>query len=95
MAAGSGMRLQQFQELKIWHLREGRRHPVEKAVWDGVLTLWVLGLVGSPTAFLIHTRWAEYAAICAIFLPGTYVGLRRWMHRRHWLRCDWIVALID
>ena len=87
------MRLQQYQELRIWHLREGRRHPVERTVWDTVLTLWMLGWVGSPTAFLVNAGGLECAGICAIFLPGIYVAIRRLLHRKRLLRCDWIAAL--
>jgi len=88
------MTLQQFQELKVWHARQGNRHPVEKAIWDGVLTVWLMGWVGAPTAFLIHLGWAEAACISVLFLPSLYVSARRKLHRRRWLRCDWIVALI-
>lgn len=87
------MRLQQFQELKRWHQRQGRRHPVEKALWDAVLTVWLLGWVGAPTAFLLHLGWAEFACLSVLFLPGVYVATRRHLHNKHLLRCDWIVAL--
>ena len=87
------MKLQQFQELRIWHLRQGRRHPVEKALWDIVLTTWLLGWVGAPTAFLLHLGWAEFACLSVLFLPGAYVSMRRHLHNKRWLRCDWIVAL--
>jgi hypothetical protein len=85
--------LHQFEELKIWHLRQGRRHPVEKNLWDTVLTAWLIGCVGAPAAFLLHAGWAEVACLSALFLPGLYVTLRRWLHNKHLLRCDWIVAL--
>ena len=87
------MKLQQFQELRVWHLRQGHRHPIEKNLWDAVLTVWLLGWVGAPTAFLLHAGWAEVACLSVLFLPGGYVGMRRWLHNKHRLRCDWIVAL--
>jgi hypothetical protein len=87
------MTLQQFQELRLWHLRQGRRHPVEKALWDLVLTVWLLGWVGAPTAFLLHLGWAEAACLAVLFLPGLYVGARRRLHNQRRLRCDWIIAL--
>ncbi len=87
------MKLQQFQDLKRWHLRQGRRHPVERALWDGVLTVWLLGCVGSPTAFLLHSGWAELACLSVLFLPGMYVAMRRRLHAKRLLRCDWIIAL--
>ena len=87
------MTLQQYQSLKVWHLRQGERHPVEKNTWDTVLTLWMLGWVGGPAAFLLHQGWAELACLCVLFLPGVYVALRRRLHNQRRLRCDWIVAL--
>jgi len=86
------MRLQEFHALKVWH-RQHARHPVEKNVWDAVLTIWLLGWVGAPTAFLLHAGWAEAACLGVLFLPGLYVALRRRLHRSHRLRCDWISAL--
>ena len=87
------MTLQQFHELKVWHQRQGRRHPVEKSLWEAVLTVWLLGWVGAPTAFLLNAGWAEAACASLLFLPGAYVTLRCWLHRRGHLRCDWIGAL--
>jgi hypothetical protein len=86
------MRLQEFHALKVWHGQHGR-HPVEKIVWDAVLTVWLIGWVGSPTAFMLHLGWAEAGCLSVLFLPGLYVTLRRALHRAHLLRCDWIVAL--
>ena len=87
------MKLQQFQKLKVWHLRQGHRHPIEKNLWDAVLTVWLLGWVGAPTALLLQAGWAEVACLSVLFLPGGYVRLRRWLHNKRRLRCDWIVAL--
>ena len=87
------MTLQQFQDLKLWHMRQGRRHPVEKALWDMVLTVWLVGWVGTPTAFMLHLGWAEIACLSVLFLPGAYVAVRRWLHNKHLLRCDWIIAV--
>ena len=86
------MTLQQFHSLKDWHHGHGR-HPVEKNIWDTVLTVWLMGWVGAPTAFLLHAGWAEAACLSVMFLPGLYVALRRRLHRARWLRCDWISAL--
>jgi hypothetical protein len=86
------MRLQEFHALKVWHRQHGR-HPVEKNVWDAVLTIWLLGWVGAPSAFLLHAGWAEAACLSVLFLPGLYVTLRRSLHRAHLVRCDWISAL--
>ena len=87
------MTLDQFQELKVWHLRQGRRHPVEKFIWDLVLTVWLMGWVGAPAALLLQIGWALAACLSVLFLPGLYVTTRRWLHNTRRLRCDWIVAL--
>ena len=87
------MTLDQFHELKVWHVRQGHRHPVERFIWDAVLTVWLLGWVGAPTAFLLQVGWAAAGCVSVLFLPGLYVGLRRQLHNRRRLRCDWIVAL--
>ena len=87
------MTLQQYHELNVWHLRQGRRRPVEKAIWETVLTLWLMGWVGGPAAFLLDRTWAELACLSVLFLPGLYVALRRELHRTRRLRCDWMVAL--
>ena len=87
------MKLQQYQDLRIWHLRQGHRHPVERALWDLVLTVWLLGWIGAPTAFLLHNGWAEVGCLNVLFLPGLYVAARRRLHNTRRLRCDWIVAL--
>jgi hypothetical protein len=89
----ASMTLQQFHSLKVWHTRQGDRHPVEKTVWDAVLTVWVMGWVGLPVALLIHAGWVEIGALSVLFLPGSYVAARLWLHRRRRLRCDWAVAL--
>jgi len=86
------MTLEQFHSLKVWHQLHVRRSPVEKHVWDIVVTLWLMGIVGGPTAFLVHRGWAIAACFVLLFLPSAYVGLRRRLHRAHLLRCDWIAA---
>jgi uncharacterized BrkB/YihY/UPF0761 family membrane protein len=87
------MTLHQFEELKVWHLRQGRRHPIERTLWDLVLTVWMLGCVGALAAVLVGDGWVAVASLGALFLPGLYVGLRRWLHNKRRLRCDWIIVL--
>lgn len=86
------MTLDQFQDLKRWHQRHGERW-VESAVWNTVMTLWMVGWVGAPTAWVLHRDSAALAVLLLVFVPGAYVALRRALHRRGRLRCDWIVAL--
>jgi hypothetical protein len=85
--------LQQYHSLKVWHRRHWRDHPVEKNVWDTILTLWMSGWVGAPAALLIDAPWAAALSLAVLFLPGLYVALRIRLHRSRRLRCDWITAL--
>ena len=87
------MTLEQLHDLKLWHQRHLRERPVEKHAWDAVLTLWLTGWVGWPAAFLIHLGWAVVLCLLLLFLPGSYVRLRRRLHRAGVLRCDWMAAL--
>lgn len=87
------MTLEQHHELRLWHLRHAHRHPVEKNLWDAVLTLWLVGWVGGPAALVLGWSWAEPACLAMIFLPGFYVALRRRWHRCGRLRCDWVTVL--
>ena len=86
------MTLQQFQHLKQWH--QGHRDRlVEGIVWNLLVTLWMAGWVGAPTAWLLHRDLVAIGALALLFAPGSYVMLRRALHRRGWLRCDWMTAL--
>ncbi len=55
------MKLEQLHDLRLWHQRHVREQPLEKHVWDIVLTFWLAGWVGVPAAFLIHAGWAAGA----------------------------------
>jgi hypothetical protein len=87
------MTLEQFQDLKVWHLRHHRDAPVEAMAWNSVMTLWLCGWVGAPVAFILSAPVAAIAAIALAFLPSGYVALRRRLARRHQVRCDWLVTL--
>ncbi|HEX4234505.1 MAG TPA: hypothetical protein VH041_09360 [Caldimonas sp.] len=87
------MNLGQFESLKTWHQRHWREQPIEKHAWDLVLTFWLSGLVGLPSAVLVQAGWAEATCVLLLFLPGSYVALRRGLHRAGIVRCDWRVAL--
>jgi hypothetical protein len=87
------MTLDQFQDLRYWHLRHHRDHPLEGHIWTGILTLWMIGWVGTPTVWILHWDWTAIGLALFVFAPGAYVAARRWLHRRRWLRCDWIVLL--
>ena len=87
------MKLSQFENLRLWHLRHWREQPLEKHAWDMVLTFWLAGWVGFPSAWLLHAGWAETVCVALAFLLGGYVWLRRQLHRHGVLRCDWTAAL--
>ena len=87
------MTLDQFQDLKRWHQRHAHEQPLEKHVWDIVLTFWLSGWVGAPVTVLVHAGWALVVCGALLFLPGSYVMLRRRLHATGRLRCDWIAAL--
>jgi hypothetical protein len=87
------MTLDQFQDLKLWHARHAGDRPLEGHVWNAVLTLWLVGWVGTPAAWLLQQDLLAAAGLVLLFLPGIYVATRRRLHRRHLLRCDWITAL--
>jgi len=87
------MTFQQLQAVKRWHLEHKDQHPLEYHVWDLVLTAWVLGWAGMPATLLLW--WPGVSALCVLlyFTPRLYVGLRRWLHLRGRLRCDWLESL--
>ncbi len=87
------MTLAQFESLKVWHQRHRREQPLEKHAWDMVLTFWLAGCVGVAPALVVHAGWAEIVCFLLIFLPGTYVAVRRKLHRAGLVRCDWTAAL--
>jgi len=87
------MTLTQFQDLKAWHLRQGQQHPLEKHCWDGVLTVWLIGWVGGPVSLVLQHPALAAACLTLLFLPNRYVALRRRLHIKHQLRCDWLGML--
>ena len=84
------MTLHQFQSLKQWHLRHWRDHPLEKNLWEAVLTLWVMAWVGGAATLLLGMLWLQLVCLALLFLPSAYVALRTHWHRQGRLRCDWI-----
>jgi hypothetical protein len=85
--------LAQFQDLRTWHLRHWREQPVEKHLWDGVVMLWLMGWVGGPVALVLQHPEALPASFALLCLPNGYVALRRRLHRRRRVRCDWLTML--
>jgi hypothetical protein len=87
------MTLAQFQDLRDWHLRHQHDQPLEGQVWTIILTLWMVGWVGTPTAWLLQWDLAALFAALLVFAPGRYVAWRERLHRRGRLRCDWVLLL--
>lgn len=87
------MTLDQYHALKLWHTRHERQQPLEKYVWELVLTLWMMGWAGGAAALVLGIVWAQLACLGLIVLPSAYVRWRTRLHRRGALRCDWIIAL--
>jgi hypothetical protein len=84
------MNVQQLSAVKRWHVRHRDRRPVELRAWDAVLTLWVLGWMGAVPALLLREPLAVVLCVLAFYAHGLYVALRRRLHRRGKLRCDWL-----
>ena len=87
------MTLQQLHAVKLWHVVHKPESPIEYHAWDVVLTAWVCGWMGEPAALLLW--WPGLAIACALLFasPTLYVALRRALHRRGRLRCDWLASL--
>ena len=86
------MTLQQMSAVKRWQIGHRHRHPVEGWLWDVVLTLWVMSLLGVPVGLLIGQPMVAVGSLLLGALPSAYAGLRRVLHRRGVLRCDWLRA---
>ena len=86
------MTLQQLVSIKQWHLSHPLGHPVEHQVWDGMLASWVFGWTGLPAAWLLNSLVVMGLCLSLLLLPGLYVRLRRRLHRKGRLRCDWLTS---
>ena len=90
---GPVMKFSQLHSLKRWHVQHRRLHPVENHVWDLVLTLWLLGMVGEPASLIIGHPIAVVGCVALFLAPSLYVALRKRLHRAGRLRCDWLGAV--
>lgn len=84
------MTLEQMATIKRWHLNHPRPASVEFQVWDAMLTCWVLGWMGLPVALLLGSMVGTALCVPLFYAPAAYVTLRRRLHRRQVLRCDWL-----
>jgi len=87
------MTLDQLHAVKQWHVSHRPLQPVEYHAWDAVLTLWVAGWIGLPAALILHLPLAIGTCVGLVLAPGSYVTLRRRLHRANRLRCDWLSSL--
>ena len=88
----TAMKLAEFEAMKAWHQRHWREQPVEKHVWDIVLTLWLVGWVGFPVG-VPDPRALGRGGLRRAAVPAR--RLRRAaprLHRGGVLRCDWSAA---
>jgi hypothetical protein len=87
------MTLQQLHAIKLWHVAHKPDCPIEYHTWDGVLTAWLFGCMGEPAALVLS--WHGMAVTCVLLFlaPSVYVALRRALHQRGLLRCDWLATL--
>lgn len=86
------MTLDELQRIKQWHVAHRAEHPLEYQLWDGVLTLWLMGWVGWLPTCAFGQAWAAPLCLAGTLLPGAYVRWRERAHRARKLRCDWIAA---
>ena len=86
------MTLNEMQRIKQWLASHRDDHPVEYHLWDGVLTLWLMGWVGWLPAFAFGQLWVTPLCVLGMLAPGGYVAWRRRAHRARRLRCDWVAA---
>ena len=79
-----------MQRVKEWHAAQRGGHAVEKGLWDGVLTLWVVAWIGWIPATAFEAYWAFPVCMLGMLAPGFYVAWRASAHDKRRLRCDWL-----
>lgn len=86
------MTMTQLARLSLWHDLHRTRRPLEGRVWDLLRTAWLAGTVGMPVAMLLDHPTGLVGAAVLFCCPTVYLALRASLHRRCWLRCDWLRA---
>ena len=86
----SRITLAQMQRVKNWHAAQRGACPVEKEVWEAVLTIWLMGWIGWLPAFAFDAPWAYPLCLLGMFAPRLYVDWRLRFHEMRRLRCDWL-----
>ncbi|MEO8013871.1 MAG: hypothetical protein ABI642_06985 [Polaromonas sp.] len=85
--------LAQLQRVKQWREAQHGAHPLERQVWEAVLTLWMTGWMGWLPAFAFDADWAYPLCLLGMYAPSLYVYWRARAHASQRLRCDWIDLL--
>ncbi len=89
------MTLAQIQRIGQWHVAHRSDHPIEYALWDAVLTLWLPGWGGwLPALATGHAAWAAPLFLAGMHAPSACTRLHppapdgARAHERQRLRCD-------
>ena len=82
--------LAQMQRVKNWLVIHRSQHPIESQVWEAVLTLWLMALIGWLPAYAFSAPWVYPLSILGAFAPQLYVQLRACADHAGHLRCDWL-----
>jgi hypothetical protein len=80
----------QLTAMKAWMNAHRHGQPIEYHACDAVLTLWLMGWMGAPAFIVLDDPWAVLGCVALFFAPPGYLRLRRRLHERHRLRCDWL-----
>ncbi len=85
--------LKELQRIKNWHAVSRGAHPMESALWEAVMTAWVMGWIAWLPALILEAVWAYPFCMMGALTPQVYVQLRANAHRRGKLRCEWLGLL--
>lgn len=87
------MTLQQLHQFKHWHVHHAYRHGLELLLCDAVLGAWLMGWILLPALIVLgEWLWLPLSPLL-IHVPNGYFSLRRRLHQRGVLRCDWLKSL--
>ena len=75
------MTLHQMTQLKRWQVARKQHAPIEYHTWDAVLTVWLMGWMGVPSALLLWQPYGVLLCVAAFFAPAGYARLRERLHR--------------
>ena len=82
--------LAQMRRIKDWHAAHPGVCPVEKQVWEGVLTFWLMGWTGWLPAIASESKGGFGLCLLGVLAPRIYVAWRTRAHEAKRMRCDWL-----